>query len=96
MLTLLALLVALSVAIVARASIYVTAPASGSTCQAGKPCQVDWVDDGEEPLLTSMGVCNVGLYAHTMALVQSLGSVNVSNVHSLTFTVTERQEWAQF
>lgn len=40
----------------------VVKPLQGSTCQAGKSCSVDWLDDGIHPLLTAIGVVDVGLY----------------------------------
>ncbi|KAJ3538532.1 hypothetical protein NM688_g6507 [Phlebia brevispora] len=46
----------------ARATIFVTAPSNTTTCHAGQPCSVQWLDDGSAPLLTSIGPCLVGLY----------------------------------
>jgi hypothetical protein len=40
----------------------VNSPLPSTTCSAGKPCTVQWLDDGEQPLLTAMGACTVGLY----------------------------------
>ncbi|KAF8622399.1 hypothetical protein AX15_007051 [Amanita polypyramis BW_CC] len=80
------LFVALSAALLARAEIYVTEPASGSTCHGGKSCTVQWLDDGNTPLLSSVGLCTVGLYTNHLQLVQALAYVNVSETHSFTFT----------
>jgi hypothetical protein len=37
-------------------------PKPHSSCQASKPCTVQWLDDGLAPLLSDIGVCSVGLY----------------------------------
>ena len=34
-----------------------------TVCHGGQPCPVQWLDDGEQPLLTTMGPCYVSLYA---------------------------------
>ena len=34
-----------------------------TVCHGGQPCPVQWLDDGEEPLLATMGACYVSLYA---------------------------------
>ncbi|KAL1748263.1 hypothetical protein HDZ31DRAFT_30092 [Schizophyllum fasciatum] len=85
MLATICLVLCLAVAL-ARAELYIVSPVSGSTCQAGQPCTVDWLDDGNTPKLASIGVSRVGLYMDNMQLVQSLEPVDVSATHSMTFT----------
>ncbi|KAI9567701.1 hypothetical protein HD554DRAFT_936096 [Boletus coccyginus] len=70
-----------------HASIYVTNPVQSSSCTGGQPCEVDWVDNGAAPLVSQIGVCEVGLYTGEYVLAQSLPSVDVSSTSSLTFTV---------
>ncbi|KAG2040653.1 hypothetical protein BDR03DRAFT_857355 [Suillus americanus] len=65
----------------------VTNPVQSTVCNGGQSCDVEWVDDGQSPLLSDIGECTVGLYNGEMALVQSLTSVNVANEHSFSFTV---------
>ncbi|KAG1803869.1 uncharacterized protein HD556DRAFT_1330718 [Suillus plorans] len=69
-----------------QAGVYVTSPVQSTVCQAGQPCSVEWVDDGQSPLLSDIGECTVGLYNGEMVLTQSLPSVNVASAHSFTFT----------
>ena len=38
-------------------------PLETTVCHGGQPCPVQWLDDGEQPLLTTMGPCHVSLYA---------------------------------
>ncbi|KAL1699909.1 hypothetical protein EV121DRAFT_215260 [Schizophyllum commune] len=85
MLATICLVLCLAVAL-ARAELYIVSPASGSTCQAGQPCTVDWLDDGNSPKLASIGVSRIGLYMDNMQLVQSIEPVDVSATHSMTFT----------
>ncbi|KAG2076240.1 hypothetical protein BDR04DRAFT_1004114 [Suillus decipiens] len=82
----LALLVSTRLALV-QASVYVTNPVQSTVCNGGQSCSVEWVDNGESPLLSDIGECTVGLYNGEMVLVQSLTSVNVANTNSFTFTV---------
>ncbi|KAG1732139.1 hypothetical protein EDB19DRAFT_1735111 [Suillus lakei] len=81
----LALLVSTRLAFV-QASIYVTNPVQSSVCHGGQSCPVEWVDDGQSPLLSDIGECTVGLYNGEMLLAQSLTSVNVADSHSFSFT----------
>ncbi|KAG1886775.1 hypothetical protein F4604DRAFT_1723524 [Suillus subluteus] len=81
----LALLVSTRLAFV-QAAVYVTNPVQSTTCSGGQSCEVDWVDDGQSPLLSDIGECTVGLYNGEMALVQSLTSVNVADTTSFSFT----------
>ncbi|EPQ51804.1 hypothetical protein GLOTRDRAFT_48095 [Gloeophyllum trabeum ATCC 11539] len=69
-----------------KAALYVVSPAAGSTCHGGQPCTVTWLDNGEEPLLSSIGACTVGLYTGTDELLQQIEPVNVGSAHSLQFT----------
>ncbi|KAG2744695.1 hypothetical protein CY34DRAFT_215046 [Suillus luteus UH-Slu-Lm8-n1] len=69
-----------------QASVYVTNPVQSTVCHAGQSCQVEWVDNGQSPLLSDIGECTVGLYNGEMLLAQSLTSVNVADTHSFTFT----------
>ncbi|KAI6141804.1 hypothetical protein BKA82DRAFT_4198255 [Pisolithus tinctorius] len=69
-----------------QASIYVTNPVQSTVCTGGQSCEVDWVDNGESPLLSDIGECTVGLYSGEMALVQSLPSVDVSSTSTFSFT----------
>ncbi|EIM87498.1 uncharacterized protein STEHIDRAFT_96635 [Stereum hirsutum FP-91666 SS1] len=68
------------------AALYVTSPNVGTTCHAGQSCTIEWLDDGTQPLLSTVGICTVGLYYGELQLVQSIEAVDVSSVHSLTFT----------
>ncbi|KZT28234.1 hypothetical protein NEOLEDRAFT_1129584 [Neolentinus lepideus HHB14362 ss-1] len=67
------------------AELYVVSPTSGSTCQAGQPCTVTWLDDGVEPLLSSIGACTIGLYTGSDELLQEIEPVNVASSLSLQF-----------
>jgi len=69
-----------------RGALYVIDPLESTTCHGGKPCTVQWVDDGIQPLLTSIGACTVGLYHGEMELVQQIAPIDVSTAHSLEFT----------
>ncbi|KIO11058.1 hypothetical protein M404DRAFT_75987, partial [Pisolithus tinctorius Marx 270] len=64
----------------------VTNPVQSTVCTGGQSCEVDWVDNGESPLLSDIGECTVGLYSGEMALVQSLPSVDVSSTSTFSFT----------
>jgi hypothetical protein len=41
-------------------------PLPGTTCHAGEECVVQWLDDGDQPLLTAVGPSTVGLYHGNM------------------------------
>ncbi|TFK53037.1 hypothetical protein OE88DRAFT_1334691 [Heliocybe sulcata] len=71
---------------IARAELYVASPAAGSTCHAGQPCTVTWLDNGEVPLLSSLGACTVGLYTGSDELLQEIEPVNPASTLSLQFT----------
>ncbi|PFH50840.1 hypothetical protein AMATHDRAFT_144081 [Amanita thiersii Skay4041] len=64
----------------------VTSPSSGGACHGGQPCTVNWVDDGRAPLLSDIGVANIGLYTGQQQLLQTIEPVDVSKTHSFTFT----------
>ncbi|KAM6501289.1 hypothetical protein JOM56_004303 [Amanita muscaria] len=97
-----ALLLALASALAANGAIYVTEPSAGSSCHGGQTCSISWLDDGQAPLLSSIGVTRVALYTGELVctnpcsssthsiflqqLVQTLQPVNVSSAHTLTFT----------
>ncbi|KAG9308282.1 hypothetical protein JVU11DRAFT_9876 [Chiua virens] len=70
----------------AQASVYVIDPIQTSSCTGGQSCEVQWVDNGEAPLLSTIGECDVGLYTGQFVQVQSLPSVDVSTTNSFTFT----------
>ncbi|RXW23236.1 hypothetical protein EST38_g2649 [Candolleomyces aberdarensis] len=71
---------------VVDAALYVVTPLSGSTCRGGQPCTVTWLDNGQTPLLSAIGVTHVALYTGTLKLVQTLPPVDVSSTLSFTFT----------
>ncbi|KAG2081506.1 hypothetical protein BD769DRAFT_742537 [Suillus cothurnatus] len=81
----LALLVSTRLALV-QAGVYVTSPVQSTVWTGGQSYEVDWVDDGQSPLLSAIGECNVALYNSDDVLVQSLPSVNVADATSLSFT----------
>ncbi|KAH9169542.1 hypothetical protein EDB89DRAFT_1854416, partial [Lactarius sanguifluus] len=61
-------------------------PTTRSVCHGGKPCLVQWLDDGQNPLLATMGPCHVGLFSGNEKLIQQIEPVDVSTSLSLTFT----------
>jgi len=67
-------------------SLFVVNPTQQTVCHGGKSCPVEWLDDGEGPLLTTMGPCYVALFAGNEKLIQHIEPVDVSATHSLTFT----------
>jgi len=73
----------------AYGAVYITAPVGSSKCNAGSNCPVSWNDDGQQPTLAQIGLCNVGLYVgspQVQYLLQSIGSVTVSEASNLQFT----------
>ncbi|EIN14577.1 hypothetical protein PUNSTDRAFT_96542, partial [Punctularia strigosozonata HHB-11173 SS5] len=68
-----------------NAELYVTNPRNRAPCTGGQACTVTWLDDGQVPLLATIGPCTVGLYHGQEQLVQTIDPVDVSSVHSLTF-----------
>ncbi|KIL63144.1 hypothetical protein M378DRAFT_40025, partial [Amanita muscaria Koide BX008] len=64
----------------------VTQPSAFSTCYGGQVCNISWVDDGQAPSLSSIGITRVDLYANQLQLVQSIQLVNASDMNSLIFT----------
>ncbi|KAI5994346.1 hypothetical protein EDD15DRAFT_791774 [Pisolithus albus] len=69
----------------AHASIYVTNPVQSTVCTGGQSCQVQWVDNGESPLLSSLGTCDVALYTGEFVLAQALNPIDVSASSSFSF-----------
>jgi len=72
----------------ALAKLYITSPVAGTICQAGKPCNVTWNDDGTQPTLGQIGPCDVGLYIGsqtTQIKLQDLGSIDVSKQSTSSF-----------
>jgi len=45
----------------ASATIYVTQPVASTTCVAGQTCTVAWDDDGNAPVLATIGACQIDL-----------------------------------
>jgi hypothetical protein len=45
-----------------RYDLQVEQPFGGSTCHGNRPCTVTWLDDGSKPLVSDLGICEVGLY----------------------------------
>ncbi|KIJ14745.1 hypothetical protein PAXINDRAFT_180915 [Paxillus involutus ATCC 200175] len=80
-----ALLVCTRLALV-QGYIYVTNPVQSTTCSAGQSCSVEWIDNGESPLLSAIAECEVGLCMGEYALAQAFPSVNVATSSSFTFT----------
>ncbi|KAF4603126.1 hypothetical protein EYR38_003531 [Pleurotus pulmonarius] len=74
----------------ARAGVYITRPSAGSTCRGGEQCTLQWMDDGQSPLLSAFGPSTAGLYTGQMKLVQPLGDVDTSGSRSFAFTVDPR------
>ncbi|KAJ7647027.1 hypothetical protein FB45DRAFT_186799 [Roridomyces roridus] len=83
---LLAALVALDFSLLASAGVFFIEPASGSTCTAGSPCTMEWVEDGISPLLNAVDLVTAGLFHGEQQLVQSIAPLNVANGHSVQFT----------
>jgi hypothetical protein len=56
-----ALLVAGALVSQTAATIYVTEPVASTICTAGTPCNIRWNDDGNAPVLATIGICNIEL-----------------------------------
>ncbi|KAI5118908.1 hypothetical protein M0805_004684 [Coniferiporia weirii] len=70
-----------------RASLFITHPYAGITCHGGSACSLTWADDGNAPLLSAIGVCDIALYQGTDTIVQQLAAgIDVSQTHELPFT----------
>ncbi|RDX42850.1 hypothetical protein OH76DRAFT_1362024 [Lentinus brumalis] len=69
-----------------QGTIYITKPFPGSSCSGGKPCTVEWLDDGVVPLLSDIDACHVALYNGNQVLIQQISPVVVSAQHALDFT----------
>ncbi|ETW77354.1 hypothetical protein HETIRDRAFT_105500 [Heterobasidion irregulare TC 32-1] len=61
-------------------------PMTTTTCHGGQDCTIEWLDNGQRPLLSDLGICTVGLYTGEMQLLQHIEPIDVSLNHSLTFT----------
>jgi len=74
----------------ALAAVSVTAPIDGTTFPAGQQAAVTWRDDGAPPSLQQFGPAKISIYVGNQNQQTSLqlinGSVDVSQVSSLTFT----------
>jgi hypothetical protein len=83
-------LVVLALASAAFATVFVTAPIASTTYTAGQSAVVQWQDDGNTPNLTAFGPAMISIYAGNAEQQTSLqllnGSVDVSQVSSITFT----------
>jgi len=83
-------LVVLAFASTAFATVFVTAPIASTTYNAGQSAAVQWQDDGNAPTLAAFGPSKISIYAGNAQQQTSLqllnGSVDVSQVSSITFT----------
>ncbi|KAJ7135465.1 hypothetical protein C8R43DRAFT_1021169 [Mycena crocata] len=77
---------ALDLALFVSAGVYFIEPSTGSTCTAGQPCTLEWLDDGNTPLLNEVSVVTVGLYTGNMQLVQTIEPIDASGSLSVQFT----------
>jgi len=79
-----------SLASVAFATVYVTAPVATTTDKAGQSAVVSWIDNNIPPTLAQFGPASVAIYvgnANQQTQLQVLnGSVDVSKVSSINFT----------
>lgn len=83
-----ALLVAGALVSQTAATIYVTEPTASTICTAGTACNVRWNDDGNAPVLATIGVCSVDLYTggvQQQTFLQNIGSVDVSTNAYVTY-----------
>jgi hypothetical protein len=85
------LLVLLTVSSAALATVFVTAPVATTTYTGGQPATVKWQDSGVAPTLKDFGPSKISIYAGNAQQQTSLqlinGSVDVSTVSEITFTV---------
>jgi hypothetical protein len=83
-------LIALAFASTAFATVFVTEPVASTTYTAGQSAIVQWQDDGNTPTLAAFGPAKISIYAGNAQQQTSLqllnGSVDVSQVSSITFT----------
>jgi hypothetical protein len=74
----------------AHGAVYITDPVGTSSDTGGKSSTITWNDDGKQPTLAQIGLCNVGLYvgsADTQYLLQTITTnLDVSTASSLPFT----------
>ncbi|KAG9310228.1 hypothetical protein JVU11DRAFT_9874 [Chiua virens] len=82
-------IVSLVLAASALANVYINQPVSSTTFTAGQQATVTWIDSGDGPSLTDFGSATFGVYvgnALQQTPLQMLGTVNVAQQSSLTFT----------
>jgi len=83
-------LLVLAFASSAFATVFVTAPIASTTYNGGQSSVVNWQDDGNSPTLAAFGPAKISIYAGNAQQQTSLqllnGSVDVSQVSSITFT----------
>ncbi|KAJ6618671.1 hypothetical protein B0H10DRAFT_2028556, partial [Mycena sp. CBHHK59/15] len=70
---------ALDAALLVHAGVYFIKPADGSICTGGSPCTIEWLDDGDSPLLDAVHVVTAGLYTGNQQLVQTIQPLDVSS-----------------
>ncbi|KAJ7291049.1 hypothetical protein C8J57DRAFT_1271225 [Mycena rebaudengoi] len=83
---LLAAFLALDSALLVSADVFFLKPEDGSTCTAGVPCTIEWIDDGNTPQLSAVGVVTAALYTGEQQVVQRITPLDVSTIHSIEFT----------
>lgn len=81
----------LTLASSALATIYTTSPVASTSSTGGQVLNVTWMDNGETPLLTDIGICSVDLCVGSITkqtCIQNLAeSVDVSKAESLMTTI---------
>ncbi|KAI0032080.1 hypothetical protein K488DRAFT_16760, partial [Vararia minispora EC-137] len=68
----------------------ITAPVASTTWPVGSPVTVQWQDDGSTPLLSSIGVCQLGIFTGNQIQqteLQQVGTLDVSVNNSITFQI---------
>jgi hypothetical protein len=80
------LILLLTIISTAQAALYITKPRSHSRCFGGRPCTIEYLDDGESPLLPQISLCEIGLYTGNQKLIQRIPPQDVSDTLSFTFT----------
>jgi len=75
----------------AFATVSMTSPVATTTCQAGQPCKITWIDDGKAPSLTDFGLASIGVWVgsvNSQSEVQHIqDGVNVATTAEVDFTV---------
>ncbi|KAG8950119.1 hypothetical protein FRC04_007974 [Tulasnella sp. 424] len=83
-----ALLVAGALVSQTAATIYVTEPVASTICTAGTACNVRWNDDGNVPVLATIGVCNIELCTggvQQQTCLQTIAQADVSTNAYVTY-----------